>query len=56
MEKNSMDLMDKALAILKQEYSDNTALAYASFAGYAIASVDLKTAQHILTLVENRGL
>lgn len=51
-----MELMDKALAILKEEFSNNSALAYASFAGYAIASVDLKTAQHILNLVENRGL
>ena len=55
MEKNSMDLMNKAMEMLKEEFSNNTALAYATMVGYATASVDLKTAQYILSLVEKRG-
>lgn len=49
MEKNSMDIMDKAMAILKAE---NGELAYARMAGLAMAAVDLKTAQFILSVVE----
>jgi hypothetical protein len=49
MEKNSMELMDKAMAILKAQ---NPETAYARMAGLATASVDLKTAQFILSVVE----
>lgn len=52
MEKNSMAVMDKALYTLKQKFGDRTDLAYAAFAGYAIAMVDLKTAEAILKIVE----
>lgn len=49
MEKNSMEIMDKAMAILKAE---NPETAYARMSGLATASVDLKTAQFILSVVE----
>ena len=49
MEKNSMEIMDKAMAILKAENPD---LAYARMCGLATAAVDLKTAQFILSVVE----
>jgi hypothetical protein len=49
MEKNSMEIMDKAMAILKAE---NGELAYARMAGLATAAVDLKTAKFILSVVE----
>lgn len=52
MEKNSMDLLQQALDILKKE-DYNTA--YAAMTGYLIAFADLKTAQAVLELVENRG-
>ena len=52
MEKNSMEVMDKAMAILKTQ---NPETAYARMAGLATAAVDLKTAQFILSLVEKRG-
>ena len=53
MEKNSMEVMEKALAILKSESPET---AYARMSGLAIAAVDLKTAQFILSVVEKRGL
>ena len=53
MEKNSMEVMEKALAILKSESPET---AYARMTGYAVAAVDLKTAEFILSLVEKRGL
>jgi phosphohistidine swiveling domain-containing protein len=49
MEKNSMEIMDKALAILKAKNPDT---AYAAMVGLATASVDLKTAKFILSVVE----
>lgn len=49
MEKNSMELAEKALAILKEQYGE---MAYARFAGLAIAAVDLKTAQFMLSVVD----
>ncbi len=49
MEKNSMELMDRAMSILKTQ---NGELAYARMAGLATAAVDLKTAQFILSVVE----
>jgi hypothetical protein len=52
MEKNSMELMEQALAILKIKNGDRTDLAYAEFAGYSIAAVDLKTAKTILDYVK----
>jgi hypothetical protein len=55
MEKNSLELMDKAMAILKAEFGDRHDLALATMVGYASAAVDLKAAQFILSLVENRG-
>lgn len=55
MEKNSIELMDKALAILKEEFGDRNDLALATMFGYASAAVDLKTAHFILMLAENRG-
>jgi hypothetical protein len=55
MEKNSLELMDKALAILKAEFGNRNDLALATMVGYASAAVDQKTAQFILSLVENRG-
>ena len=55
MEKNSLELMDKALAILKAEFGDRNDLALATMVGYASAAVDQKTAQFILSLAENRG-
>ncbi len=55
MEKNSIELMDKALAILKAEFDGRNDLALATMVGYASAAVDLKTAQFILSLVESRG-
>lgn len=55
MEKNSIELMDKALAILKAEFDGRNDLALATMVGYASAAVDLKTAQFILSLAESRG-
>jgi hypothetical protein len=55
MEKNSLELMDKAMAILKAEFGDRHDLALATMVGYASAAVDQKTAQFILSLAENRG-
>ena len=55
MEKNSIEIMDKAFAILKAEFGDRNDLALATMFGYASAAVDLKTAQFILMLAENRG-
>jgi hypothetical protein len=47
-----MELMNEALDILKRE---NPATAYAAFAGYAIAAVDLKTAQFINSIVKEKN-
>lgn len=55
MEKNSLELMDKALAMLKVEFGNRNDLALATMVGYASAAVDQKTAQFILSLVEKRG-
>ena len=55
MEKNSLELMEKAMTLLKAEFADREYLAYATMVGYASAAVDQKTAQFILSLVENRG-
>lgn len=55
MEKNSMTLMDEALDILKAKYGNRNDLAYASFAGYVIAAVDLKTANFILECVKDNN-
>lgn len=52
MEKNSMELMDKALELLKAEDPN---LAYARMVGICNAAVDLKTAQFILSVVESRN-
>lgn len=49
MEKNSMEIMEKVMDILKAQ---NGELAYARMAGLACAAVDLKTAQFILSVVE----
>ena len=55
MEKNSMALMEEALAILKEKYEGRNDLAYASFAGYAIATANLKTAELILSIVKEKN-
>jgi hypothetical protein len=55
MEKNSMALMEEALTILKNKYPDRSDLAYASFAGYCIAFVDLKTANLLLETVKENN-
>ena len=53
MEKNSMALMDEALAILKVKFEGRSDLALASMVGYASALVDLKTAKMILSIVKD---
>jgi hypothetical protein len=55
MEKNSMALMDEALNIIKEKYADQPHLAYAAFAGYVIAAVDLKTANFVLECVKENN-
>lgn len=55
MEKNSMEIFDKALDLLKSQTPDRPDLALATMVGYCAASVDLKTAQFILSLAESRG-
>jgi len=55
MEKNSLELMEQALALLQKQFDGRSDLAYATMVGYASAAVDQKTAQFILNLVENRG-
>ena len=56
MEKNSMEIFNKAMALLKAQNPDRTDLALATMVGYCSAAVDVKTAQFILNLVEKRGL
>lgn len=55
MEKNSMELMDKALAILKTKYPNRSDLALAAMVGYCSAAVDLKTAKLILSIIEENN-
>ena len=55
MEKNSMALMDEALAILKVKFQGRNDLALASMVGYTSALVDLKTAQMILSVVKENN-
>lgn len=55
MEKNSMALMDEALAILKAKFDGRSDLALAAMVGYCSAMVDLKTAQTILAIVKENN-
>ena len=47
-----MELMNEALDILKKQ---NPATAYDALTGYAIAAVDLKTAQFINSIVKEKN-
>jgi hypothetical protein len=49
MEKNSLEILQEALEILKEK---NATTAYAGMAGYLMAFADLKTAQMVLHLVK----
>lgn len=49
MEKNSLEILQEALALMKAKSPE---LAYAGMAGYLMALADLKTAQMVLQMVK----
>ena len=51
MEKNSMAILDEALALLKA--NNKPEIAYAKFTGYAIALMDKESAEMLLKAVKD---
>lgn len=50
MEKNSMAILDEALALLKA--NNESTIAYAKFTGYAIAIMNKEDAEYLLKCVK----